>query len=223
MESFAQAPMQYGAPQPVVTTSSAPVMTAPPVYMTSPAQMSSSMTVQQQPAMQVAMTAPQVGYEQTQAMPSMAYPMEPQTMGGAAGTVLVAEPVATPAGGMVMEQQPVPTRIEAMPATTYSATPATTYQPGVMMGGAVQQEGFVQHAMHSVGAALGLGGSQINTTYGQGGLAGTTYVQGGSTYARAQLLMVHLEQCRLQPLEDMQWEVPVQQACLTRLMQIMMV
>merc|ERR1740123_2218194 len=103
METFAQAPMQYGAPQPVVTTSSAPVMTAPPVYMTSPAQMSSSMTVQQQPAMQVAMTAPQVGYEQTQAMPSLAYPMAPQTMGGPAGTVLVAEPIATSAGGMVME------------------------------------------------------------------------------------------------------------------------
>merc|ERR1719362_905540 len=105
MDSFAQAPMQYGAPQPVMTTSQAPVMTAPPVYMTSPAQMSSSMTVQQQPAMQV-------GYEQTQAMPSMSYSMAPQTMGGAVGTTLVAEPVATrieSAGGMMMEQQPVPT------------------------------------------------------------------------------------------------------------------
>merc|ERR1712129_246355 len=167
MESFVQAPVQYGAPQ---------VTTAPPVYMTSPA-LSPSMTVQQQPAMQVGMAAPQVGYEQLQPEPSMTYSMAPQTMGEAPGMQMVAEPVATriePAGGMMMEQQPVPTHIEAMPATTYSA-PAATYlagaQPGVMMGGPtmmgapVQQEGFLQHAMHSVGNALGLGGSQANTTY----------------------------------------------------------
>merc|ERR1719293_529063 len=97
----------------------------------------------------------------------------------APGMQMVAEPVATriePAGGqggfiqsvenalgfggspavtygspgMVMEQQPVPTRMEAMPATTYAA-PASTYgaQPGVMMGSTtygqpVQQEGFLQ-------------------------------------------------------------------------------
>jgi len=185
MESFVQAPVQYGAPQ---------VTTAPPVYMTSPA-LSPSMTVQQQPAMQVGMAAPQVGYEQLQPEPSMTYSMAPQTMGEAPGMQMVAEPVATriePAGGMMMEQQPVPTHIEAMPATTYSA-PAATYlagaQPGVMMGGPtmmgapVQQEGFLQHAMHSVGNALGLGGSQANTTYIQGG---QVYGQGGGvTYASA--------------------------------------
>merc|ERR1719362_2534686 len=87
MESFAQAPMQYGAPQPLMTTSQTPVMTAPPVYMTSPAQMSSCMTAQQQPPVQMAaMTAPQVVYEQAQAMPSMTYPVAPQTIAGVAGT-----------------------------------------------------------------------------------------------------------------------------------------
>jgi len=151
--------------------------------------MSSSMTVQQPPAMQVGMMAPQVSFEQTAAM-----------------------------GGIMMEQQPVPTRIETMPGTTYGAPQTTTYmtggQSGVMMGGGVgyeqtqampsmtysmgpqtmggamgttlvaepvatriespQQEGFMQHAMHTVGNALGLGGS--NTTYVQGG---TAYGQGG--------------------------------------------
>merc|ERR1719189_915750 len=111
----------------------------------------------------------------------MPYSMTPQT---GAATTLVAEPVATrieSAGAMVMEQQPLSSRMEAMPATTYSAAaPAATYiagpQSGVMvggttmMGGAVpQQEGFLQHAMHTVGNAIGLGGSQATPT--------TTYVQ----------------------------------------------
>jgi len=142
--------------------------------------------VQQQPAMQVAMTAPQVGYEQVQAMPSMSYSMPPQTRGEAVGTMFVSEPVATrveSVGGMM--EQP---RIETMPGTTYSAQTTTTYvagaQPGVMMGGAVQQEGFLQHAMSTVGTALGLSGSQTNTTYVQGAQAGTTYIQGGTTYGQ---------------------------------------
>jgi hypothetical protein len=77
-----------------------------------------------------------------------------------------------------MEQQAVPTRIEAMPAQTYGA-PTTTYisgaQPGVMVGGTtmvggtVQQEGFLQHAMHTVGNALGFGSQAPTTTYVQGG------------------------------------------------------
>merc|ERR1712008_325557 len=87
------------------------------------------------------------------------------------------------AGAMVMQQQPLSSRMEAMPATTYSAAaPAATYiagpQSGVMvggttmMGGAVSQlEGFLQHAMHTMGNAIGLGGSQATPT--------TTYVQGG--------------------------------------------
>merc|ERR1719411_2052787 len=94
----------------------------------------------------------------------------------------------------MMEQQPVSTRIEAMPGATYSASPATTYVAGAqpsgvmmggttMMGGAVQQEGFLQHAMNTVETAFGLGGSQANT-YIQGGQAGTTYVQGGTAYGQ---------------------------------------
>merc|ERR1719242_676176 len=37
--------------------------------------------------------------------------------------------------------------------------------------------------MHSVGNALGLGGSQANTTYVQGGQA-STYIQGGQVYGQ---------------------------------------
>jgi len=104
--------------------------------------------------------------------------MAPQTTVGASGTTFMAEPMTTrieSAGATAMEQQ-------SMPATTYSA-PATTYmsgaQAGVMMGGPVHQEGFLQHAMHTVGNAMGLGGSQAGTTYVQGGQPGTTYVQDG--------------------------------------------
>jgi len=148
--------------------------------------------MQAMPSTTYSMMAPQVGYEQTQAMPSMSYSMAPQTMGGAAGITFVAEPVAT---GMMMEQQPMSTRIEAMPGATYSAPAATTYLAGAqpngvmmggttMMGGAVQQEGFLQHAMNTVETAFGLGGSQTNTTYVQGGQAGTTYIQGGTAYGQ---------------------------------------
>jgi len=112
------------------------------VYMTSPAQMTSSMMVQEPVVTTMAMQAP------------------PATM-------------------TVMEQQAVPTRMEAMPVATYGA-PSATYiagaQPGVMVGGTTvvsgavqQQEGFLQHAMHTVGNALGLGGGQATTTYVQGG------------------------------------------------------
>jgi hypothetical protein len=126
-----------------------------------------------------------------QAMPSMTHSMAPQTTVGAAGTTFMAEPITTrieSAGAMVMEQQSVPARMEAMPATTYSA-PATTYMAGAqsgvmmggttMMGGPVQHEGFLQHAMHTMGNAVGLGSSQAGTTYIQGGQAGASYVQGG--------------------------------------------
>jgi len=97
------------------------------------------------------------------------------------GTTTMAEPVVTrfEPVGMMMETQPVPTRIEGMPATTYGAPPSTAYiagaHPSVMVGGTavvgaeVQQEGFLQHAMRAVGDTLGLGGSQATTTNVQGG------------------------------------------------------
>lgn len=125
------------------------------------------MTVQQQPAMQLAMTAPQVNYEQTQAVPSMTYSMAPQTM-GAAATTFVAEPIATriePAGGIVMEQQPVPTRIEA--GNTYvqgaQAGTITTYGQG---GGVI--------ASGAAGGMTAFGTMQTPVTYAAPGAISTT-------------------------------------------------
>merc|ERR1719410_1810078 len=188
------------------------VMAAPPVYMTSPGS-SSGMMMPEQPVMQMPMggtpattmpmeqmpatgyttMAPQMGTQGAMPMGSMQY-SAPGGMVPPVGTVMVAEPVATrvePAG-MVMEQQAVPTRIEATPATTYGA-PTTTYisgaQPGVMVGGTtmvggtVQQEGFLQHAMHTVGNALGFGSQAPTTTYVQGGAPlGSVQSAPGVTY-----------------------------------------
>merc|ERR550532_2265803 len=70
----------------------------------------------------------------------------------------IAEPVAAQPGAF-MAQQPG--------AVTYAAPAQPTYtaeqQVGgtTIMGGTVQQEGFLQQAMHTVGNALGFGGSQV--------------------------------------------------------------
>merc|ERR1719410_2327508 len=144
--------------------------------MTSPAQMTSNMMEQMLPTTFTTM-ASQMGTVNVTRQHSM-----PQTMAGAAmvGTALVAEPVATriePAGSM-MEEASLQMRTEGMSAANYGAPPSMTsvagVQPGVVVGStavvgaATQQEGFLQHAMRTVGGALGLGGSQATATYVQG-------------------------------------------------------
>jgi len=117
----------------------------------------------------------------TVAMPTMSMPEPVPTM------TSMPTPVASGVTGHVMSNMPVyagapmETQTTQMPMTAppvyvdqmSTSSPTVYAAPQVgstsIVGGTVQQEGFVQHAMHTVGNALGLGENQGTTTYVQGG------------------------------------------------------